>query len=158
MMADSKDQHNNKTLAVNRRVRFNYDIEERLECGVELKGTEVKSIKAGNFQFSDAYARIRDDELYMVGFHVSPYKEANLYNHDPDRERKLLAHKKEIVRLRRKIDEQGYTLVPTRFFLTRGIVKVELGLGKGKKLHDKRHSIKSRDIDRETEREIRSRS
>ena len=146
-----------KTLAVNRKVRFNYEIDERFECGVELKGTEVKSMKDGKFSFSDSYGRIRDDELWLIGFHITPYTHGNLFNHDPDRDRKLLVHKREIKRLRRKIDERGFTLVPTRFYLTRGIVKVELGLGKGKKLVDKRNAIKQRDMKRDAERELKYR-
>lgn len=156
-MADESKQGGNRSLANNRKARFNYEIDEKLECGIELRGTEVKSMKAGKFSFSDAYARVRDDELWLIGFHISPYEQGNLFNHDPDRERRLLAHREEIKRLTRKIDERGYTLVPLRFYLKRGIVKVELGLGKGKKLVDKRQTIKQRDVKRDLDRELRDR-
>ena len=156
-MAEEKGHTGTKSLAVNKKARFNYEIDERLECGLELRGSEVKSMKSGKFSFSDSYARIRDEELWLIGFHISPYEQANLFNHDPDRERKLLAHRKEIKRLKRKIDEKGYSLVPTRFYLKRGIVKVELGLGRGKKLFDKRHTIKDRDMNRDAAREMRQR-
>ncbi len=146
-----------KTLAVNRRARFSYEIDERIECGIELRGTEVKSMKSGRFSFSDAYCRIVNNELWLIGFHISPYEQGNLFNHDPDRERKLLAHRDEIKRLRRKVDERGYTLIPTRFYLKRGLVKVEVGLGKGKKLADKRQAIKERDMKRDAERELHRR-
>lgn len=154
-MAEEGKQHGNRQLANNRKARFNYEIDEKIECGIELKGTEVKSMKAGRFSFSDAYARVRDGELWLIGFHISPYKEGNLFNHEPDRERRLLAHRDEIKRLSRKIDERGYALVPLRFFLRRGIVKVELGLGKGKRMVDKRETIKQRDIKRDMDREMR---
>ena len=156
-MAEEKSSSGTKSLAVNKRARFNYQIDEKIECGLELRGSEVKSMKSGRFSFSDAYARIRDGELWLIGFHISPYEQANLFNHDPDRERKLLAHRQEIKRLKRKIDEKGYSLLPTRFYLKRGIVKVELGLGRGKKLYDKRHTIKDRDMSRDAAREMRQR-
>jgi len=146
-----------KTLAVNRRARFNYEIDEQLECGIELRGTEVKSVKAGKFSFSDAYGRIRDDELYLVGFHITPYEHGNIHNHEPDRERRLLVHRQEIKWLKRKVDERGFTLVPLRVYLKQGLVKLEMGLGRGKKTVDKRQVIKNRDLDREAEREIRQR-
>ena len=144
-----------KTLAVNRRARFNYEISEKLECGIELRGTEVKSMRSAKFSFTDAYGRIRNDELWLIGFHISPYEHGTIFNHDPDRDRRLLVHKQEIKGLRRDIDERGFTLVPLRVYLTHGIVKVEMGLGKGKRSTDKRETIKSRDVDRETQREIR---
>lgn len=144
-----------KSLAVNKKARFNYSIDERMECGIELRGTEVKSMKAGKFSFTDAYGRIRDDELWLIGFHISPYEHGTIYNHDPDRDRRLLVHKQELKRLKRKVDERGFTLVPLRVYLKTGLVKVEMGLGKGKREVDKRETIKSRDVAREAEREIR---
>lgn len=146
----------NKLLADNRKARFNYTVEDTMECGISLHGTEVKSMKSGRFSFSDAYARVKDDELWLVGFHISPYPFGNLYNHDPDRERRLLAHKREIKRLKRKTDERGYTLVPLKFYLKRGIVKMELGVCLGKKSYDKREAIKQRDQMRDTQREMRN--
>lgn len=145
-----------KLLADNRKARFNYTVEDKIECGVALHGTEVKSMKSGRFSFSDAYGRIKDEELWLVGFHISPYPFGNLYNHDPDRDRKLLAHKQEIKRLKRKSDERGYTLVPLKFYLKRGMVKLELGICLGKKSYDKRETIKSRDQMRDAQREMRN--
>jgi SsrA-binding protein len=146
-----------KVLAENRKARFQYTIDESIECGIVLQGTEVKSIKKGNFSFSDSYGRIKDGELWLIGFHVTPYEQGNIHNHLPDRERKLLVHKQEIKRLARKVDEKGYTLVPLKVYLKNGRVKLELGVCKGKKLSDKREAIKERDVRRETEREFKIR-
>lgn len=146
-----------KVLAKNKRAFFNYTVEESFECGISLAGTEVKSMKAGKFSFADAYARIMDDELWLIGFHISPYRFGNINNHEPDRNRRLLVHKQEIKRLKRKVDERGFTLVPLKFYLKRGLVKVELGICRGKRLHDKRESIKKKDLKREAEREMRGR-
>jgi SsrA-binding protein len=143
------------TLAVNKKAKFNYSVSENLECGIELKGTEVKSMKLGKFSFSDCYAKIDNDELWLIGLHITPYAFGNRFNHDPDRPRKLLVHKQEIKRLKRKVREKGLTLIPLRFYLKRGMVKLELGVGKGKKLVDKREEIKRRDIKRDLEREFR---
>jgi SsrA-binding protein len=146
-----------KILATNRRARHHYQVEDTLECGISLAGTEVKSIKDGSFAFSDAYGRIKGDELWLVAFHVSPYEHGSLFNHEPDRERKLLAHRKEINQLRRKVDERGYTLIPLRVYLKKGLVKIELGVCRGKNFADKRQSIKERELKREADREIRAR-
>lgn len=146
-----------KILAKNKQAFFNYSIEESIEAGIALQGTEVKSIKAGKFSFADSYARITDGELWLIALHISPYIHGNIHNHDPLRPRRLLVHKDEIKRFGRKVDEKGLTLVPLRVYLKKGIVKVEIGVCKGKKLHDKRDSIKQRDLARETDREIRSR-
>ncbi len=143
------------TLAVNKRARFNYTILETLECGFELKGTEVKSIKDGKFSFSDSYAKIENHELWLISLHITSYMFGGVFNHDPDRRRKLLVHKQELKRLKRKVDEKGLTLVPTRFYLKDGLVKVELGICRGKKLVDKRYEIKKRDLKRETDRFLR---
>jgi SsrA-binding protein len=146
-----------KVLSVNRKARFNYAIEEAFECGIELVGTEVKSMKEGRFSFADAYATVEDGQLWLVDFHVSPYSHGNIFNHDPLRRRRLLVHKKEIRRLRRVTDEKGLTLVPMRFYLKRGLVKCELAIAKGKKLFDKREDIKRRDVRREIERDFKDR-
>lgn len=149
------EKHGIKQLANNRKARFLYSIEEKLECGIELKGTEVKSLRNGKFSFTDAYGRIINGELILCGLHISPYTFGNIHNHDPDRNRRLLVHKQEIRKLQRKVDEKGFTLVPLSFYLKNGRVKVEMGIGKGKKLHDKRDSIKQRDLKREADREMR---
>lgn len=146
-----------KVLAKNKQAFFNYTIDESIEAGIALQGTEVKSVKAGKFSFADSYARITDGELWLIGLHIAPYVHGNIHNHDPLRPRRLLVHKQEIKRLSRKVDEKGFTLVPLRVYLKRGMVKVEIGVCKGKKLHDKRESIKQRDLKREAEREIRGR-
>ncbi len=146
-----------KILAENRKARFQYAIEDTLECGIELKGTEVKSMRAGKFSFSDSYARIINNELILVGFHISPYAFGNIHNHDPDRNRRLLVHKQEIKKFKRKVDERGYTIVPLKFYLKNGKVKLLIGIGKGKQAQDKRESIKKRDQMRDAEREFRKR-
>lgn len=144
-----------KILAVNRKARYNYAVEDTLECGIELRGTEVKSMKERSFSFSDAYAKITDGELWLVGLHVTPYKFGNIYNHEPDRTRKLLVHRQEIKRLSRKVNERGLTLIPLSFYLSRGMVKLELGICKGKRMVDKREDIKRRDLKRDADRAMR---
>lgn len=144
-----------KVLAVNKKARYNYAFDETFECGIALAGTEVKSIKDGRFSFADSYAQVADDELWLISFHVTPYVYGNRYNVDPIRKRKLLVHRKEIKRLKRITDEKGLTLVPLKFYLKRGIVKCELGIGRGKKLFDKRQDIKKRDLKKEIAREFR---
>lgn len=145
----------NKDISINRKASFNYFVEERMECGIELAGTEVKSIKIGKCSFADSYGKIENEELWLVGFHVTPYAFGNIFNKDPDRQRKLLAHKTEIKRLKRKVSEKGFTLVPLRVYIKKGMVKVEIGLCKGKKNVDKREVIKERDLKREVAREFR---
>ncbi|MBQ3670578.1 MAG: SsrA-binding protein SmpB [Treponema sp.] len=144
-----------KIIAQNKKARFNYFVEESYECGVVLEGTEVKSVKAGNISFVDAFAEIVDGEVWVRNFHISEYAFSSVFNHDPDRKKKLLLHKEEIKRLSRKVDEKGYTLVPLDFFLKNGRVKMTLGVCKGKKLYDKRETIKNRDLDRELARDFR---
>jgi len=144
-----------KILAVNRKARYNYAVEDSLECGIELRGTEVKSMKERSFSFSDAYAKVEGGELWLVGLHVTPYKFGNIYNHEPDRTRKLLVHRQEIKRLSRKVNERGLTLVPLSFYLKKGIVKLELGICRGKRMVDKRQDIKRRDQKRDAERALR---
>jgi SsrA-binding protein len=144
-----------KVLGVNRKARFNYSIDETFECGLSLVGTEVKSIKDGRISFADSYALVQNNELWLIGLHITPYTFGNRVNHDPLRRRKLLVHRKEIKRLQRLVDEKGLTLVPLKFYLKRGLVKCELGIAKGKKLFDKRDDIRKRDQKREMEREYR---
>lgn len=144
-----------KILALNRKARFDYAVVETLECGMELMGTEVKSMREVHFSFPDGYARIENGELFLVGLHVNVYPQGNVWNHEPDRVRKLLVHKEEIKRLRRQVDEKGLTLVPLSFYLRRGIVKCELGVCKGKRERDKREDIKKRDVHRDVQRELR---
>ena len=146
-----------KSIANNRRAFHDFFFEEKFECGIALVGSEVKSIRGGGLSFADAYGRIRNNELWLVGLRISAYDQASIFNHEPDRERRLLIHKEELRRLKRRVEERGYTLVPLRFYFKGGLVKVELGLGKGKRSYDKRESIKQRDQGREAEREARDR-
>jgi SsrA-binding protein len=151
----AKTEGGTKILAVNKKARFNYSIDESFECGIALVGTEVKSMKEGRFSFVDSYALVEMDELWLVDFHITPYAFGNRMNHDPLRRRKLLVHRKEIKRLKRVTVEKGLTLVPLKFYLKRGMVKCELGIARGKKLFDKREDIRKRDQKRELEREFR---
>jgi len=146
-----------KRIASNRRAFHDYIVDEKIECGIVLAGTEVKALRDGRISFGDSYARIRDDELWLVSLHIAQYSQASLFNHEPDRDRKLLIHRQEIRRLRRRVDEKGYTLIPLQLYFKRSLVKVELGLCKGKQLHDKRQAIKAKDQRRDAEREMRDR-
>lgn len=143
-----------KLIAENRKVRFDYFIEETYECGIELQGTEVKSVKNGSISFLDSFAEIINGEVWLKNFHISEYSFSSVFNHNPDRPKKLLLHKEEIKRLIRKIDVKGYTLIPIDFYLKNGRVKVTLGVCKGKKQFDKRATIKDRDIKRDLAREF----
>lgn len=144
-----------KLIAENRQARFNYFIEEKLECGIALEGTEVKSVKNGAISFPDAFAEIINGEIFIKNMHISEYSYSSVFNHNPDRPKKILLHKDEIKRLLRKTEEKGYTLIPLDFYLKKGKVKTTLGLCKGKKQFDKREAIKERDINREIQREFR---
>lgn len=137
-----------KIVAKNRQARFNYEILENIEAGIVLTGTEVKSIRQGKVNLGDAYAAIKHDEVFLKGMHISPYDHGNRFNVDPLRERKLLLKKQEIFRLKSKIEQKGLTLIPLSLYFKNGRVKVELGIAKGKKLYDKRESIKRDEIDR----------
>ncbi|MCL6517475.1 SsrA-binding protein SmpB [Alicyclobacillus sp.] len=154
-MAKANDGH---TLAQNRKAYHDYFIEETYEAGIVLKGTEIKSIRRGSVNLRDAYARVEDGEVWLHNMHVSPYEQGNRFNHEPLRSRKLLLHRSEIRKLIGAVKEKGYTLVPTRLYLKNGFCKVEIGLAKGKKLHDKREAMKQRDANREIERALRERN
>lgn len=143
---------NVKILLKNKKAFFNYEIIETLECGISLVGTEVKSLRIGKFSYGDAYIRIRNNELYLIGLHISPYDFGNINNHEALRERKLLANKLEIKKLRRKVDERGFSLIPIKIYSKNNLIKIEMGLGRGKKLHDKRNTIRDRDQKREAQR------
>ena len=143
-----------KLIAENRKARFNYFVEESYECGIALEGTEVKSVKNGNISFPDAFAEVINGEIWVKNFHISEYSFSSVFNHDPDRPKKLLLHKEEIKRIIRKVDEKGYTLIPLDFYLKNGRVKMTLGICKGKKQFDKRATIKDRDIQRDIQREF----
>ncbi len=141
-------------MARNRRARHDYDILETLECGIELRGSEVKSLRAGKASLQDAYARVDDGELWLLGTHIPPYDHASAFGtHDPDRKRKLLVHREEIDELMGRTQQQSLTLVPLSLYFRDGKAKVELALARGRRLHDKRHAIASRDAEREAQRE-----
>ena len=127
-----------KKIAENKKARFNYFVEDSIECGVALEGTEVKSVKNGNISFSDSFAEIINDEIWLKNFHISEYAFSSVFNHNPARAKKLLLHREQIKRLVRKTDEKGYTLIPLDVYLKNGRVKISLGVCKGKKLFDKR--------------------
>jgi SsrA-binding protein len=141
-----------RDISVNRRAFHDYHLDERYEAGLVLTGSEVKSLRAGRANLKDAYARFFGDELWLVGAHISPYAPASQFGHDPVRNRKLLLHRREIEKLRSKIQEKGLTLIPLRLYWSKGRAKAELALGRGKKLHDKRAAIRERTERREIDR------
>jgi SsrA-binding protein len=147
-----------RTVAVNKHVSHDYEILERFEAGMALQGSEVKSIRDGRISLKESYAEVKNGEVFLVKCHVSPYEAANIFNHEPVRDRKLLLHRREIKRLDGKIRERGLTLVPVRVLITdRGKIKLELALVRGKREYEKREAIKKRDTDREMRAEIKKR-
>jgi len=146
---------NQKNISVNRKARHEYLFLQTYEAGIVLQGTEVKSLREGNTNFADSYASVRGNEVWLIGMHIDPYKQGNINNHEPVRDRKLLLNKSEIKKLIVKINEKGLTLIPYRLYFKNGKVKVELALAKGKKTYDKREAIKKRDLKREQERRIK---
>lgn len=147
-----------KVVTVNRKAFHDFHIEEQIEAGIQLSGTEIKSIRDGKVNIRDAYARIDNGEVWLVGMHVSPYGQASeYYNHDPLRPRKLLLHRAQIAYLGRELDTKGYTLVPVRLALRNGRAKVDLGLAKGKQLYDKRQDLAAREANRDIQRALRRR-
>lgn len=156
-----------RRVAENRKARHDYFIDETFEAGIALAGTEVKSLREGRINLRDSYVEVRGSagpqgkggapELYLVGAHISPYDQGNIWNHDPLRARKLLLHRSEIDKVAAKVRERGYTIVPTRVYFKDGRAKVEIGLARGKKLYDKRHDLAKRDAQRDMERALRGR-
>lgn len=151
------DKNNNgfKLLANNKKAYFDYFIEDKWEAGIELYGTEVKSIRMGKVSIKESYIKIEKGEVFIYNMHVSPYEKGNIFNRDPIRVRKLLMHRAEINKLSGKITEKGYTIVPLQVYIKNGLCKIEIGLGKGKKLYDKRDSIAKKDVRRENERDFK---
>lgn len=139
----------------NRKAKYDYNILEEIECGIELVGTEVKSIRNGSVNLKDSYAIIKNGEAYLLNTHISLYEEGNIFNHEETRTRKLLLHKKEILKLNDKIRIEGYTLIPLKIYFVKNKVKVLLGICKGKKLYDKRETIKKRDMERELRQKMK---
>ena len=155
-MASQAREAGDRPIATNRRARHEYEILETVEAGLVLRGTEVKSLRAGLVNFKDSYASFRNGEGWLLGCHISPYSHGSDANHDPERDRKLLLHKREINRLGGKISEKGLTLVPLRLYFKEGRAKVEIGLARGKKLHDKRATLREREVRREMDKTVRA--
>ncbi len=149
---------NVKVLATNRKAYHDYHIEETHEAGVVLTGTEIKSVRAGSVNLRDAYAQVRSGELWLMNVHIAPYEPASRQNVDPYRDRKLLLHRKEIMRLFGRVQEKGLTLIPLRMYLKKNRAKVEVGLARGKKQYDKREAIAKRESDREIQRSVKERA
>ena len=158
----NKKQKNNEAksnsgpIAINKKARFNYEIIDEIEAGILLKGSEIKSIRGKKINITDAYATIKSGEIFLTNLRIDPYNNASHFNHEPTRPRKLLLKRKEIDRLQGKLKEKGFVMVPLKLYFKRHWVKVLLGLGKGKKQYDKRHTIKERDIKREMQREMKN--
>lgn len=138
----------------NKKASFDYFIEDTYECGIVLTGTEIKSIRKGSANLKDSYARVRNNEVFLTNMFISTYEEGNRFNHDERRERKLLLHKKEIYKIRDKVEREGYSLVPVKLYLKEGKAKILLGVAKGKKLYDKRQSLKEKDIKRDISKTV----
>lgn len=154
--AEKKPVDNNKTISENRKARHEYEILDTLECGMILQGSEVKSLRAGKVSLEEAYGRVKDDGVWLVGCEIPEYTQATIWNHAPKRPRKLLVHKRELLKFANRAKEKGLTLVPLKLYFTeRGFAKVLLGLGKGKKLHDKRETMKKADMKRDIDRAMR---
>ncbi len=146
-----------KIIATNKKAYHEYFIDEVFEAGMVLAGTEVKSLRQGNANLRDAFCRIKNGEIFVDNLHISPYEQGNRENPEPDRRRKLLLHHEEIVKLTRKVEEKGLSLVPTKIYFKESRVKLEIGVGRGKKLHDKRETLKQKEADREMTKAIKSR-
>ena len=147
-----------RLIANNKKAYHDYFIEETYEAGIALHGTEVKSLRMGKCSIKESFVRIENEEVYIYGMHISPYEKGNIFNRDPLRVKKLLLHKSEIRKMKGKIAEKGYTLVPLKVYFNRILVKVEIGLAKGKKLYDKRQDIAKKDQRREAERDFKVRN
>ena len=156
-MSRDTEQPETETIARNKRARHDYHIVETWEAGIALTGTEVKSLRNGKANLVDAYGIVKDGEVYLLNLHISPYEQGNVFNHEPTRTRKLLLHRGEIRRMIGAVERQGLTLVPLELYFKRGRAKVALGLGKGKKSHDKRDDLRKKDDEREMARALRPR-
>ncbi len=156
LMADSGEGF--KLVANNKKAYFDYFIEDKYETGIALHGTEVKSIRMGRCSIKEAYIKVENEEVFIYGMHISPYEKGNIFNKDPLRVKKLLMHRYEINKIFAQIQQKGYTLVPLQVYLKKGLVKVEIGVAKGKKLYDKRADIAKKDVKRETEKEFKVRN
>jgi SsrA-binding protein len=156
MPSQATESVETRNIATNRRARHEYEILETIEAGLVLRGTEVKALRAGHVNFKDSYATVRNNEAWLLGCHISPYSHGTDANHDPERDRKLLLHRRQIARLSGRVAERGLTLVPLRLYFKSGRAKVEVGLARGKKLHDKRSAIREREVRRELDKAARA--
>ncbi len=148
----------NRVVSTNRKARHDYVLEDTFEAGLVLTGTEIKSIRAGNVNLVDSYVQAKDGEMWLLNCHIAPYDPASRENHDPRRPRKLLLHKREIARLISRVNERGYTIVPTRLYLKEGLAKLEIALARGKRLYDKRATLSKEQSQRDIERALKQRS
>ena len=152
------DKSGTKIITVNRKARHDYFVDETYECGIALVGTEVKSLRCGTVNLKDSFCSVIDGEMYVIGMHISPYEKGNIFNRDPMRKRKLLMHKKEIMRLLGYVKRDGYALIPLSLYFKDSRVKLEMGLCRGKKLHDKRDAAAEKDAKREMDRHLKERN
>lgn len=157
-MAANNKNSGRKIIAQNKKAYHDYFVDEKYEAGIALFGTEVKSVRAGTVNLKDSYCTIREGELFALGIHISPYEKGNIFNREPLREKKLLMHKKEILKLFNLVGQKGYTLVPLSLYFSGSHVKVELGLCRGKKLYDKRDALAEKQANREIDRRVREQS
>ena len=148
---------NIKIVATNRKAKFEYFLHDEFEAGISLKGSEIKSIRSGQISIKEAYIRVDEHEAWLMEAHVAPYAEANRFNHEPRRPRQLLLRKREIRKLRDSVRKKGLTIIPTKVYLKGGRAKIEIALARGKKLHDKRHAIATREVERDLKRQMRDR-
>ena len=156
-MTAARPEPGERAIATNRKAFFNYEILEKAEAGLRLVGSEVKSIREGGFNFRDSFVEFRGGELFLIGARIGPYSHGNTQNHAEDRERKLLLHKREILKIGGRATEKGLTIMPLRAYFKGGRVKLEIGLARGKRAHDKRDAIKQKDIERDARQEMRQR-
>lgn len=158
MAAPAKQDDERDVIARNKRARHDYHILDTWEAGIVLTGTEVKSLRNGKATLGDAFGLVKNGEVFLLNLHIAPYEQGNVFNHDPTRTRKLLLHRREIEKMIGAVERQGLTLVPLELYFRRGVAKVSMALGKGKKQHDKREDIKRRDDERDIQRAMRSRT
>ncbi len=150
------EKENIKIVTTNRKAHFNYFLSDYLECGISLLGSEIKSLRNNHCSIDDSYCLIKNNECFIINMNIPEYDKSTVFNHDPLRSRKLLLHKIEILKLNNKIIKEGYTLIPTKIYFHKGLAKVEIALAKGKKLYDKRETIKNRDIERDLKKKLKN--
>ena len=146
-----------KTIANNKKASHDYYLEDRYNCGIVLKGTEIKSVRAGKVNIKDSYCLVRNEEMFIMNMHISKYDHGNIFNHDETRSRKLLLHKKEIIKISNKVNQESMTIVPLKVYIEKGLAKIEIALAKGKKNYDKRQSLKEKDMKRRVNQEMNRR-